>query len=180
MFSLRLVSCLLATLTFYLLVYTFSCHQKTIKYAIAYMSRTQIEFITPKCSRLLYGMFRELFEQIINIFLPKELPQSDFIFSLFWCASLCYGKNKDNGISWKKALRCIRNFKKQTQAVQKRHSELNNRNTIKKNVATSSNRINKFLLVTVVVAAAERHKKCFFRLNKIIFFLFCYFVKGIC
>lgn len=31
---------------FYFLVYTFFCHQKTIKYAIAYMSRTQIEFIT--------------------------------------------------------------------------------------------------------------------------------------
>lgn len=37
------------------------------------MSRTQSEFIAPKCSRLLDGMFRELFEQIINIFLPKEL-----------------------------------------------------------------------------------------------------------
>lgn len=51
------------------------------------MSRTQIEFITPKCSRLLYGMFQELFEQIINIFLPKELPQSDFVLFISLFAS---------------------------------------------------------------------------------------------
>lgn len=63
----------------------------------------------------------------------------------------------------------MRNFKKPlasknlTRAVRKCQSELNNRNTIKKaNVATSSNRINKFLLVTVVVGESRK------KLNKII------------
>lgn len=175
-------------------MYTFSCHQKTIKYAIAYMSRTQIEFITPKCSRLLYGMFQELFEQIINIFLPKESPQSDFLlfarslfFSpfVFFCHIFIFlfsQKSRQWYHQLKKVLRCIWNFKKlslsgdssgkntqiRPKAVQKCQSKLNKRNTIKRmNVATSSNRINKLLLVTVV--AVQRHKKE----NKIISFSFC-------
>ena len=87
--SLRLVlfSFFFLSLFFYFLVYTFSCHQKTIKCAIAYMSRTQIEFITPKCSRLFDGMFQELFEQIINIFFRKELPHSPARFFFSYCLS---------------------------------------------------------------------------------------------
>lgn len=71
------------------------------------MSRTQIEFITPKYSRLLYGMFQELFQQIINIFLPKESPQSDFLLFVysFFCSFhlLILSNGKDNGISrWRR------------------------------------------------------------------------------
>lgn len=97
----------------------------------------------------------------------------------------CFAEDVDAKTMVSAALRCIRNIKKQqkkaTQAVQKCQSELNNRNTIKKNVATSSNRINKFLLVTVVVllVAAEETdtKKCFFRLNKIISIFFHFVIS---
>lgn len=76
----------------------------------------KLNLLPPKCSRLLHGMFRELFEQIINTFFPAGIATKWFLLllSLFFVSllKLCKDTKKNNDIKSKKVLRCIWNFKK--------------------------------------------------------------------
>ena len=59
-------------------VHIFACHQKTIKYAIAYMSRTQIEFITRNAKIIIWHVSRVIWTNNKYFFLNLSTSSSYF------------------------------------------------------------------------------------------------------
>lgn len=65
-------------------VHIFACHQKTIKYAIAYMSRTQIEFITRNAKIIIWHVSRVIWTNNKYFFLNLFTSSSSSYFYTHW------------------------------------------------------------------------------------------------